>query len=137
MQISKNYAAIAGVVGALILAAAGPSIAAPVSTGATALKSATDGSDVIDVRWRGRGGWGWGVGGFATGLAIGSLAARPYYYDNYYYGPSPGYYGPPPAAYYGPPAPAYVQPYPDPNGPVRQCWVTTDRDRGFGYYRPC
>jgi hypothetical protein len=33
-----------------------------------------------------------------------------------------------------------VAPAPDPNGPVRQgqqCWVTTDKDRGFGYFGPC
>ena len=37
----------------------------------------------------------------------------------------------PMAAY---PAPIYM----DPNGPVHRCWVTTDRDRGFGYFRqPC
>jgi len=131
MHIAKNYSAIAGVVGALTLTALAPSVAAPVSTGAAALKSA-DTSDVVDVRWRR--GWGWGVGGFAAGVAVGSLAARPYYYDPYYaYGP---YYAPPPAVY-APPAPVYSQPYVDPNGPARQCWVPTDRDRGFGYYRPC
>jgi hypothetical protein len=134
-----KFGLVAGVVGtlalALALAALAPAVAAPVSTGATALKSAVA-SDVIDVRWRGgRGGFGrrggWVAGGFATGLALGAIASRPYYYDPYYYGP-------PPAAVYGPPpGPAYVEPYPDPNGPVRQCWVSTDKDRGYGYYRPC
>jgi hypothetical protein len=129
-----NFAILAGVAGTLALGTISPSHASPVSTGAAALKAAVP-NDVTDVRWRGRG-WGYYGGGFATGLAIGALAARPYYYG---YGPyyDPYYYGPPPAAYVAPPAPAYVAPYPDPNGPVRQCWVPTDRDRGFGYYRPC
>ena len=128
MRIAKTFAAIVSVAGVLVVATAVSSVAAPVSTGAAVLKSA-DTSDIVDVRWRR--GWGWGVGGFAAGVAVGSLAARPYY--PYYYDP---YYAPPPPAVYAP-GPGYVQPYPDPNGPVRQCWVTTDRDRGFGYYRPC
>ncbi len=132
-----KFGLMAGVAGTLAFTALTPSIAAPVSTGATALKSAVV-SDVVDVRWRGRRG-GWVAGGFATGLAIGALAARPYYADPYYYGPTyygPTYYGPP-AAYGPPPGPTYAEPYPDPNGPSRQCWVSTDKDRGFGYYRPC
>jgi hypothetical protein len=135
-----KFGLIVGAAGTLALTAFTPSIAAPVSTGASALKSAIV-SDVIDVRggwyggygYRGYGyrGYGWGAGGFATGLALGAIAARPYYYDSYYYAP-------PPAVVYGPPpGPVYVQPMPDPNGPVRQCWVSTDKDRGFGYYRPC
>jgi hypothetical protein len=33
-------------------------------------------------------GWGWGLGaGLATGFAVGALAARPYYYPPYAYGP--------------------------------------------------
>ena len=129
-----KFGAVAGVAGTLSLAAFTPSFAAPVSTGAITLKSAVT-SDVVEVRGRGR--WGYYGGAFAGGLALGALAARPYYYG---YGPyyDPYYYGPPPAAVYGPPpGPAYMQPYPDPNGPVRQCWVATDKDRGFGYYRPC
>jgi len=129
-----KFGAIAGVAGTLALASLTPSVAAPVSTGATALKSAVA-SDVVDVRWRGRGGrggrGGWVAGGFATGLAIGALASRPYYYDPYYYGP------PPDVVYGPPPGPAYAQPFPDPNGAARQCWVSTDKDRGYGYYRPC
>ena len=127
---SLKFGLIAGVAGTLALAAITPSVAAPVYNGATALKSAIA-NDVVDVRWRGRGGrGGWVAGGFVGGLALGALAARPYYSDPYYYGPA--YYGPP--AVYGPPAgPVYV----DPNGPSRQCWVSTDKDRGFGYYRPC
>ncbi len=131
-----KFGFVAGVAGALVLAALAPSMAAPISTGAAALKSAVA-SDVIDVQWR-RHGYGhrhrhggWAIGGFATGLALGAIASRPYYYDPYYYGP-------PPAVVYGPPpGPVYAEPYIDPNGPARQCWVSTDKDRGFGYYRPC
>jgi len=131
---SLKFGLIAGVAGTLALAAITPSVAAPVYNGATALKSAIA-NDVVDVRWRGRGGrGGWVAGGFVGGLALGALAARPYYSDPYYYGPA--YYGPP--AVYGPPAgPVYAEPYVDPNGPTRQCWVSTDKDRGFGYSRPC
>ncbi|MBN8919147.1 MAG: hypothetical protein J0H62_00220 [Rhizobiales bacterium] len=45
--------------------------------------------------WRGGGGWGWGPG-IVGGLALGALAASPYYgYGGYggYYGYGPGYYG--------------------------------------------
>ena len=127
-----KFGLVAIVTGTLALAAFTPSMAAPIPTGAAALKSAVA-SEVIDVRWRGRYGrrGGWVAGGFATGLALGAIASRPYYYDPYYYGP-------PPAVVYGPPpGPVYVEPYPDPNGPRRQCWVTTDSDRGYGYFRPC
>jgi hypothetical protein len=123
-----KFGLAAGVAGALVLAALAPSVAAPISTGAAVLKSAVA-SNVIDVRWRGR--YGWAAGGFATGLALGAIVSRPYYYDPYYYGP-------PPAVVYGPPpGPVYVEPRLDPNGPARQCWVSTDKDRGFGYYQPC
>ncbi len=46
-----------------------------------------------------QGGFGWGLGaGLLGGVAIGALAARPYYYPPpYYYGPGPG-----PAYYPGP-----------------------------------
>ena len=128
MGYAKYYGIVAGVAGALTLAALSPGKAAPISAGASALKDAAP-SDVIDVRWRGGRRWGYYGGGFATGLAIGAIAARPYYYDSYYYAPPPVYVAPPP--------PAYVTPYIDPNGPMRQCWITTDRDRGFGFYRPC
>ena len=73
-----------------------------------------------------RGGYGYGLGYYAY----------PYtYYDNssYY---DPYYYDAPPTAQYEP-DPAYVAPVPSPNGSGRQCWVSTDPDRGFGYYRPC
>jgi hypothetical protein len=141
-----------GLAGAIALAAIVPVSAAPVSGGAS-LASALPGHATDQVRWRGRG-WGWAGAGLATGLAIGAIAAsRPYYG----YGYGPGYYGPgygPAYAYpapvyvepepvyvapapqvYAAPAPGYSQPVPD-NG-VRQCFVTTNADRGLGYWRPC
>jgi hypothetical protein len=79
------------------------------------------------------GGWGWGWGApVAAGIVAGSIVAGayPYYYGN------PYYYGPPVPAYVEP-APVYVDPGYVRNGPVRQCWVATDRDRSYGYWRPC
>jgi len=29
------------------------------------------------------------------------------------------------------------QPAPDEQATPSQCWITTDRERGFGFYRPC
>ena len=76
---SVKFGLIAGVAATLALAAMTPSVAAPLYNGATALKSAVA-SNVVDVRWRGRGGrGGWVAGGFVGGLALGALAARPYY----------------------------------------------------------
>lgn len=122
-----KWGLLAGAAVALSLAAFTASNAAPAASGAAALKAAAP-SDVVEVsHWRRRHRWGWAGAGFATGLALGALATRPYYYDPYYY------YGPPPTVYYDAPPRAYV----DPNGPVRQCWVPTDRDRGYGYYVPC
>ena len=43
-------------------------------------------------------------------------------------------YGPPPRSSYVAPFP-YLYPYPSGSG--RQCWVSTDEDRGFGYTRSC
>jgi len=120
----------AGIAGALALAALTPSSAAPMPIATVGLKSAVA-SDVVDVRHR-RGHGRWIAGGIAASLAIGAIAAsRPYYYYPYpyYYD-----YAPPPAVVYGP-APVYVVPSPAPYGPV--CWVTTDPDRGYGYWRPC
>ena len=72
--------------------------------------------------------------GFGAGVIVGSAIAN----SNSYYGPGnygPGYYGAGPYAYdpYYAPGPVYVAP----GRAYGQCWVTTDRDRGFGYYRPC
>ena len=61
-----------------------------------------------------------------------AVARRPVSYDPYYNGL-------PPAVVYEL-GPANVASIPDPNGPVRQwqqCWVSTDKDRGFGYFRLC
>jgi hypothetical protein len=139
-----------GLAGAIALAAIVPVSAAPVSGGAS-LVSALPGHATDQVRWRGRG-WGWAGAGLATGLAIGAIAAsRPYYgYGPGYYGPGygpayaypapvyvepePVYVAPAPQVYAAP-APGYSQPVPD-NG-VRQCFVTTNADRGLGYWRPC
>jgi hypothetical protein len=90
--------------GTLAMAAAGPTWAAPVSTGTAAVKAAapTPTAEVRYLRHHHRGfGPGAAVGGLALGLAGAALAA-PYYYDAPYaydYGPSysygPGYaYGP-------------------------------------------
>ncbi len=145
--------AIAGIITANAPAFAGP---VPGNLGQVGVSAP---QHVTDVRWRGRGA---GVAaGIAAGVITGAIiagAARPYYYGpgpyydgpGYYYGP--GYYDPPPY-YYAPRyryrAPVYVEPPPiyveppavyaprGPNGPVRQCWVSTDKDRGFGYWRPC
>lgn len=106
-------------VGAAVLAGAMPINATPVTSGAAALHTKVPAA-TTDVRW-----WGWG---------------------GYYYGPGV-YVGPPvyayPGPYYAPPPPAYVAPPvvyappPGPNGPARQCWVSTDDNRGFGYWRAC
>jgi hypothetical protein len=61
-----------------------------------------------------------------------AVARRSVSYDPYYNGL-------PPAVVYEL-GPANVASMPDPNGPVRkwqQCWVSTDKDRGFGYFRQC
>ncbi len=101
-------------------------------------------------------------GGYYRGYGSGYYAnpypyySDPYYYDSYSYGPPPateyesgsayvapgpgpngsGYNGPPPATEYER-GPAYAAPVPGSNGSGRQCWVSTDKDRGLGYLRPC
>lgn len=30
-----------------------------------------------------------------------------------------------------------VHPPTDPNGPIKQCWRSTDDQRGYGYWEPC
>ena len=80
------------------------------------------------------------IGGLAAGAIIGSMAAqRGYYYGPGYYAPgyyygSGYYYGPEPYAYE--PPPVYVRP-----GPRYYrgggCWISTDSDRGYGYWGPC
>jgi hypothetical protein len=92
---------------------------------------------------------------FAIGAAIGILgtaaavaATRPDYYDpGYSYGPGYGHgghgyyeggyvvqrrvYVAPQPVYVEPPRPVYVAPR------TTRCWVSTDRDRGFGYWTRC
>jgi hypothetical protein len=87
-----------GVAGALAIAAASPSWAAPVPSNTAALKSAAP-TETTDVRYFRHRGVGPGLlfGGLALGLA-GAALASPYYYDDgpvYGYGYGPGYdYGP-------------------------------------------
>lgn len=138
-----------------VIASSLPAMAGPVPGNLASVGAATP-SSIIDVRGRG--------GGVAAGIVAGAIvggliagAATPYYYGpGPYYGPG-YYYGPDyyesPTYYYRPryyrPAPVYIEPPPiyveppavyaprGPNGPVRRCWVSTDKDRGYGYWRPC
>ncbi|MGE0565767.1 MAG: hypothetical protein AB7O50_14760 [Pseudolabrys sp.] len=131
------------VAGTIALASLSPVAAAPVPTSTAQLKASAP-TQVVDVRWRGRRG-GAVAAGVAAGLIVGGIAAaaagpRYYYEPGYAYGPPPVYYAPAPV--YVEPAPVYVEPPAyygprDPNGPVRQCRVTTDDTRGYGYWRPC
>ncbi len=144
----KNAAAALTLIGTIAMtapASAGPLPGNIASIGTTAPQQMTD------VRWRGGGGV---AAGIAAGIITGAIiagAANPYYYGPgpYYYGPGPAYYdgpgyyyGPPP--YYGPRtyyryrAPVYAAPPPVYYAPRRGgCWISTDRDRGFGYWGPC
>ena len=147
MKHSLKRSIAFGLAGTIALASLTPALAAPVMSSAAVLTSSAP-AQVIDVRWRGRhyhhrGGYygGAAAAGLATGLLFGGLAAAAasprYYYDDGYY-----YYGPPPPVDYEEP-PVYAAPAPvyrgavDPNGAARKCWVATDRDRGYGYWRPC
>jgi hypothetical protein len=97
---------------ALLIGTAAPAAAAPVPSSIATLKTAA-GPDIVDVRYRGRGGAGIAAG-IATGLILGGIIAsqpryygpRGYYYDYYYYGgPPPLFYGPRvfyPPGHYGP-----------------------------------
>jgi hypothetical protein len=147
----RNSAAALALVG--VIASSIPAMAGPVPGNLASVGAAAP-SSVVEVRRRGGGA---GVAaGIVAGAIVGGLiagAANPYYGPGpYYYGPGP-YYGPgydEGPVYYRPryyrPAPVYVEPGPvyidppaiyDPNGPVRRCWVSTDKDRGFGYWAPC
>jgi hypothetical protein len=159
-QVSWRLA-IAGVAATLALAGTPSVSAAPVSLGAAALKGAVA-SDVMTVQgyYHRRG------SGYRDGpLSQGYYFTEPMYDDpsHYYYGPPPAHYVPRPRDeyyqrpsrddyysrprrnhYYSSSRPSFFEPsygvpepYPDPNGARRQCWVSTDRDRGFGYFRPC
>ena len=92
---------------AALLGTAAPANAAPVPSSVAALKAATA-SDVVDVRYRGRGGAGIAAG-IATGLILGGIIAsqpRYYGYGPGYYGYGPRYYG----YYYGGPQPLFYGP---------------------------
>ncbi len=141
-SMSQKTAAFA-LAGALLTGTLAPAVAGPVPGNVASLAKATP-HQVIDVRWRHRGGAV--AAGIAAGLIGGALigaATAPYYYG-------PGYYEPPPPAYYPYPGPVYAPPVvyappppvaygppPDAYGPGRMCRVTTDSDRGYGYWRPC
>ncbi len=117
-----------------------PASAAPIS-GQSSVTAALS-NHATEVRWRGGRGWGGGAwigAGVATGLVLGGIAASRYYGPGYYY---PGYvYGPGYPVYaepvYAPPPRVYAAPAPLPDNGVRQCFVTTNADRGLGYWRPC
>lgn len=96
---------------AFLAGTAAPTAAAPVPSSVATLRSAAS-LDVIDIRYRGRGGAGVAAG-IATGLILGGIIAsqpryygpRGYYYNYYYGGPPPLFYGPRvfyPPGYYGP-----------------------------------
>jgi hypothetical protein len=132
-RLNKRAIAV-GLAGAMALGAVSTGIAAPVMTSTVVLKAAQP-SEVVDVRWRGRRGWAAAGIGFAAGALIGSTIARSRAYPDYY-DDEPAFSGPPPAVYVEP-APVYAVPPIDPNGPGRRCWVSTDKDRGYGYWGPC
>jgi hypothetical protein len=102
MSTLRARAVVLATAGAIAVSAVTPSFAAPVLSNTAAVKSAVD-SDVIDVRWRGRG-VGLGIAaGIAAGAIIAGAASRSYYYDpsyyNGYYATAPGYYGGPVYSY--------------------------------------
>ncbi|MBX6424799.1 MAG: hypothetical protein IRZ09_02575 [Variibacter sp.] len=135
--------AVAAALGGAALIA-GPAAAGPLSSSAPEVKAAAP-SGVIMVQgrrqgWRGHDGGrrhGGRGAGIAAGLAAGAIfgaaaaaaASQPYYEPSYggYYG---GYYGAP-SGYYGGPGVVYEQ------APGARCWVSTDRDRGYGYWGRC
>ena len=83
------------------------------------------------------------IGGFIAGAAVGAAVAgsNNHYYSGPGYYAGPGYYEP---RYDGPGYRSYGYsteigqapsgPYPYRGG---RCWVSTDSDRGYGYYRAC
>lgn len=101
-RTAKNTVAL-GLVGALAMAGASPTWAAPVPSNTAAVKAAVS-TPTTEVRFRHRGfGPGVAFGGLALGLAGAALAAP------YYYAPPPSYgyaYGP--DYYYGDPGYAYA-----------------------------
>jgi hypothetical protein len=137
---SFRYGASVLAIAGAIVAATAPSLAAPVMSSAMVLKQAA-GTDVEQVRWRGRGAAAAGIG-FAAGALVGSAIASSNrgYYGGGHYG---GYYDAP-AAYggytsvYAAPAPAYVdqEVYAAPVRPGR-CWITTGGEGQYGYWAAC
>ena len=108
MNTTMKSAMAAAIAGAMVVSAATPLLAAPVFLNSTGVTAAVT-SDVIDVRYRGRGGRGFGPGAaVALGAMaiIGGIAAQQSYgpaYDQGYY--DPGYgpaYGPGYGPAYGP-----------------------------------
>ncbi len=129
--MSKAFVAALGLASLSVFGVPMAAQAAALPTSIATLNSAVA-SDVTTVQYRrawggGRRYWGgYGYGpywGAAAGFAAGALiASAPYYYGYPSYAPAyaPAYYGPSPGA-----------------GPIRQCWVTTDDSRGYGYWRAC
>lgn len=141
MSRPNNRMIATGLACAIALGNISPGIAAPAMSSTTTLKTVQP-SDVVNIRWRGRrGAWAAAGVGFLAGALIGSAIARSRARSYYYYD-GPVYYESPPV--YVEPAPVYVSPRRvyagprvDPNGPIRRCWVRTDNDRPYGYWRPC
>jgi hypothetical protein len=120
MRTLMTGSTLAALVGTALTVMSPLPAAAQLARPQTAASIGGDNALLTDVQWRRggygyRGGYGWrggyrgygyrpwiGAGvGLATGLAIGSALATPYYY-----GPPAVYYDAPPAAYYRAPAPA-------------------------------
>ena len=95
-SILKTQLSGIGVAAAVALASIVPANAGPMLSNATGVKNAGI-DNVIDVRWRGRGGWG--GAGVAAGVAAGALFGAAIANSAYGYGP--GYYGYAPAYSYG------------------------------------
>ena len=110
MRTFLTGSALAALAGTVLFITSSLPAAAQLARPQTAASISGDNTLLTDVQWR-RGGWGWrggygyrgygyrpwvGAGlGLATGLAIGSAFAAPYYY-----GPPAAYYDEPPVAYY-------------------------------------
>ena len=138
MSHKMTRALAVGLAGALAFAAVAPASAAPVFANRSLTALAPD--HVTDVQWRGRRA-AIGAGIVAGALVGAAIASRPYY---------PRYYGPGYPAYGYYPGPVVVEEAPVYDAPVvyaepapvyapraGRCWVATDRDRGFGYWRAC
>jgi hypothetical protein len=127
----KGSACVFGLAGVLALVT--PSMAAPVLSNTTAVKSAVS-DHAIDVRWRGGGWHGGGVAagvaaGVIAGAAIGAATAPAYSYG---YGPAYGAYAYDAPVVYGGPyyGPAYSSAYR--NGSYAYPNQTCGVDAGYG-----